>query len=92
MRVDPATRDYAERRRAQGLSTRDIVRLHCRSRAIATHRHALIAGRRPGYQQRRAEESALEVWIRDEAEGSGRAGTLRSGCQRRFNTNTPQPR
>jgi transposase len=33
MRIDPATRDYAERRRAQGLSNRDIVR--CLKRYLA---------------------------------------------------------
>ncbi len=40
MRVDPATREYAERRRAQGLSTRDIVR--CLKRYLARRLYTII--------------------------------------------------
>ena len=40
MRVDPATREYAERRRAQGLSNRDIVR--CLKRYLARRIYLII--------------------------------------------------
>lgn len=40
MRVDPETREYAERRRAQGLSNRDIVR--CVKRYLARRTYTVI--------------------------------------------------
>jgi transposase len=40
MRVDAATREYAERRRAQGLSSRDIIR--CLKRYLARRLYTII--------------------------------------------------
>jgi transposase len=40
MRIDPATRAYAERRHAQGLSNRDIIR--CLKRYLARRLYTII--------------------------------------------------